>query len=279
MLADKPVIGCNEAAVNLARQGALRLGMRVVLQGLQSATELNGHHGVVISEAPGHQGRWEVETMQGSEPRRLLLKPANLQWLGPTKASQPVPKPPPTKFGGLSALVEKDMPGGQVEFSKVLSLRPENLEVLQSDGSAGYLQRGSRVRVHGLKAAATYNWSYGRIRSKGPASDGRWEVEISKVFRLPQATVEVHSSAKGIQVRPGVGPATTAAAQPPPPPGATVMLHGLKAKTEYNGEWGRVISGVLNEDGRVEVDLAVGGDNKRLLLKPENLAPEVPPKE
>ena len=88
--------------------------------------ELNGQHGVVVSEKPNDQYRWEIGTMHGNELRMFSFKPANLRWVGLELESRESQKP--VKFSGFAAMVASERRGGEVEFSKVLSLKPDNLE-------------------------------------------------------------------------------------------------------------------------------------------------------
>lgn len=228
--------------------------------------DLNGQPGVIVSTGANEQGRWEVEVKRDGDIRRLSLKPCNLRWAGVHQVSQQ--QPPTQKFNGLSALVSSQRPGGEVEFSKMLSLKPENFEVLSSGSTS--LQRGVKVKVNGLRATASYNGLIGVVRSASSNAGGRWEVEVSRSFCMRQEHLEVKPGAAGLEVKSGATPASQNLFSY----GTNVMLHGLK-KADYNGEWGTVTSYEPSTDGRWEVEIMFQGEEKKLLLKPENIAPEV----
>jgi hypothetical protein len=259
------VTQCAEA-LEAAVSHALRPGMRVVLHSLKSSPELNDVEGEVVSEKQGANGRWEVQLVNGTEVRKLSLKPANLSLvLAKPKITGEEPKA--RRFNGLSALVSADRRGGAVEFSKKLSLKPANLEVLSSTP----LKRGAKVRLHSLNVAASYNGLIGKVRSEGAGTDGRWEVEIARAFDMRPPQVEVKLGKGGLQVTSqGVCTDDERFAH-----GVNVVLQGLSEDVENNGEWGTITSAAPNTDGCWEVVILKGGALKTLSLKPEHMAPEV----
>jgi len=261
-----PAITEDAELLAAAMRRILRLGLRVVLQGLRSSPELNGSEGEVVSQQESENGRWEVQIIRSAETRRLSLKPTNLSLAIAKPKQQGARKV--EKFSGLSALVAADRRGGGVEFSKKLCLKAANLQNL-TDGAP--LKHGTKVRLHDLNLAARYNGMIGKIRSTYAGPDGRWEVEITRVFDLQPATVQakrgkggrIEVTSRGSEVddeRFGHG--------------VNVMLQGLvEEEAGANGEWGTITSMEPNSDGLWEVEILKDASLQRLLLKPENLAP------
>merc|ERR1712151_384857 len=121
------------------------------------------------------------------------------------------------------------------------------------------------------RGAAQHNGLIGTVRSTRPGADGRWDGEISRTFNLERGKLEAKPGKNGVEVSFGAIPAAQLVFKE----GAVVLLQNLKAKPEYNGEWAKVVASTANDDGRWEVEVFFNGETKRLLLKPENLAPEV----
>lgn len=270
-----PSVSSNQQLIESAWQRSLNPGLRVVLHGLQASPELNGQLGTITALA-NPQGRWEVEIKRGGDSRRLLLKPGNLRQIA-TEAIGNSQKPPVKKaaYGGLSALVAAERPGGSVEFSINVLLNAANLEVC---GPSCELQQGASVRVVGLESGSICNGSAGTVRSKGTDGEGRWDVEVSKNFCMQQTIVQARPGKRGLEVE----SLAATASQLDLSIGVIVMLHGLKSQAAYNGEWGMVTVGAPNAEGRWEVEIWISpqgqgeGERKRLLLRAEHLAPEVP---
>ncbi|CAJ1428420.1 unnamed protein product [Effrenium voratum] len=242
----EPAITAKEEVLQEAWARALVPGLKVEIQGLQGAPELNGKTGTLCEL--NDKGRWEVEVKRGDETRRLALKPSNLGFVKAAFGSK-------ASFGGLTALVASERPKDGVEFSQTLLLHANELE--------GSLCQGAEVRVsdksspcHGL---------HGTVQ-RGPDSSGCWSVEFSKCFLMQQGPVQVRPGKKGLEVDAGSVVHSLK-------PGLVVMLHGLKNRADLNAEWARVVGEA--EDGRWELDLLSAGPARRLLMKPENLAPEV----
>lgn len=309
MIDRMPEVGRDAHAVEIAWARSLRHGLEVALTGLKAAQELNGLLGVITSERANEQGRWEVDVRHGGELRRLSLRPANLQRAktreapvaaaAPTAAAPaaggPTPAPPraapPAKFNGLSALVAAERPGGEVEFCKTFAVRFSNLEVVgqpaerqqrgrtqrsqQPPNSArpDCLRRGSVVRLHSWENEwARFNGLLGTVRSTTAGADGRWQVEVAKSFAMSSGRIDARPGASGLDL--GHSSAQAGCSELLRLD-ATVVLHGLRAKAEYNGEWGALVSAGPNEDGRWEVEVLYNGEVRRLLLKSDNIAPEV----
>lgn len=260
-----PMVSDKRELLEEAVSRSLRYDLRVILHGLQSSPEMNGLEGVVKSHEANKNGRWEVDVLCAGDLRKLSLKPANLQLVA--ARSQRCEKPARRKFNGLSALVSADRRGGEVEFSKKLSLKASNLENLVSGAP---LKRGAKVRLHSLTAAANYNGLVGKIRSERPGSDGRWEVEVTRSFDVRPGQVEATPGKSGLQVTSHDVNNTSHRFTL----GRNVVVQGLSSQAEHNGEWGVITSSSPNGEGRWEVEIFSHGVSKRLLLKPENIAPE-----
>ncbi|CAK0912209.1 unnamed protein product [Prorocentrum cordatum] len=271
VLSEQPLVTQEEAVLEAAWSRAMRPGLKVTVSGLTGAAELNGQTATVL-EPVGENGRCKVEVARGAGPPRLLLvRPRNLE----------LPRERPAAPGagagagaardrrhhGLSALVSASRPSGGVAFMQTVHLEAANLEVL---GQGASLRRGARVRVHGLtQARAVHNGGLGTVISPAPSPGGTWEVEVSKHFRMGGGSLDAKLGERGLEVRPQE-------ASPPLHEGLCVMLHGLRAQAEYNGEWARVLSCGADGEGRWQVEFTFRGEVTRLELAPENMAPEVP---
>jgi len=155
-------------------------GLEVVLHSL-AAAELNGRRGTLASDIANERGRWEVLLPQESgDGRTLGLKLSNLAWPGRRVLLGDSPSAP--EFVGSAGLLTDAPPDSNgrwtVEASRVLALKPGNLEVLP-ETAGGTLRRGCRISVSGLQSAAGYNGLTGMVLSKGPNEQGRWEVEVT----------------------------------------------------------------------------------------------------
>lgn len=297
----RPLVGGDPRAEEAAWARCLRPGLQVSLRGLQARPELNGVTGIVASHAPNDQGRWEVAVRMNGELCRLSLKAANMQLahgggagagLGdfPQRAASSVGVKGSRRSSapGLNALVASQRPGGQVEFSKFFNVRCAEFQVIEGaplrqggrggggsragGGGSRTLGHGARVRLVGLVAEASrYNGLIGVVRGDRPEANGTWRVEVTKAFAMSAGSVEAHLTPKGLHVT----SVADAASEDSLPLDTVVVLHGLRSKSEYNGEWGAITSAAPTAEGRWEVEVLYSGEPKRLLLKRENLAPEV----
>jgi len=282
----RPVVGGDLRAEEAAWARCLRQGQQVVIRGLEARPELNGEAGVVASHAANAQGRWEVDVRLQGKLSRLSLKAANLQ--RPQAADAAAADEPDGEqmqrsasssggkgwrrgAAGLNALVAAQRLGGQVEFSKYFSVAAANMQVIEGRGGGYALGCGARVRLIGMVAEASrYNGLLGVVRSAHPGADGSWQVEVTKAFALRTGNVEARPTSRGLQVTNLLDGAPEESLRLD----TIVVLQGLRSRAEYNGEWGAITSATPNSEGRWEVEIIYGGEPRRLLLKPENLAAE-----